>query len=70
MIQARYGHTATLLENGAVLVAGGIGSGDGDASSRSSEVYDPTSGEWTAAGDMTVSRTLHTATLLPDGDRG
>jgi len=52
----RNGHTATLLLNGQVLIAG-----DG----QTAELYDPASGTFTAtAGEMTESRTGHTATLL------
>jgi hypothetical protein len=52
-------HTATLLANGKVLVAGGH-----DASA---ELYDPTSGAFTATGSMSVGRNSHTATLLANG---
>jgi len=65
MTTARAEHTATLLPNGKVLVAGGI-----DASGHavsSAELYDPTTGIWTATGNMTMARWQHTATLLPDG---
>jgi Galactose oxidase, central domain len=55
---------ATLLMNGQVLVAGGTDGGDGiDASGT----YDPSTGTFTATGNMTLGRYLHTATLLPDG---
>lgn len=65
MSQARVGHTATLLEDGTVLVAGGGNSDDG---TDTSEVYDPGTGTWTATpGRMAGSRTGHTATLLPSG---
>ena len=58
-------HTATLLPNGKVLVAGGYnGSGLVFASA---ELYDPASGTWTATGDLLTVRGLHTATLLPNG---
>jgi hypothetical protein len=63
MIQARDGHTATLLPDGRVLVAGG---GGGDRLS-SAELYDPVTGTWAATGDMTEPYLGHTATLLLDG---
>jgi hypothetical protein len=56
-------HTATLLGNGKVLVAGGYGSG----SSASTELYDPASGTWTATGSLVNGRGFHTATLLGNG---
>jgi hypothetical protein len=56
MTIARSGHTATLLANGSVLIAGGP-----DASA---ELYDPSSQTFTATGSMTVARSSHTATLL------
>lgn len=65
MIKARWGHTATLLPDGRVLVAGSYVSG-GDPLA-SAELYDPTYGRWTATGSMTTGRGGHTATLLPDG---
>ena len=40
MLQARAGHTATLLEDGRVLVTGGF-AGEGTAPLRSAEVFDP-----------------------------
>src|SRR5207248_4670933 len=46
---ARYAHTATLLPNGKVLVAGGGGS-SGFLSSV--ELYDPASGTWTSTGSL------------------
>src|SRR5437764_14005926 len=62
---ARYGHTATLLPNGKVLVAGG-----GDSFGQefaSAELYDPATGLWTATGSMSAARVNYTATLLPNG---
>jgi hypothetical protein len=61
MVNARAGHTATLLANGKVLVAGGS---SGDAA----ELFDPATGEFTATGSMETSRTNGTATLLKNGD--
>ena len=62
-LTARSSHTATLLPNGKVLVAGG---GDGGAIA-SAELYDPASGTWTATGSLLTERFDHTATLLPNG---
>jgi large repetitive protein len=69
MTTARTYHTATLLPNGTVLVAGGMGGTVGHAVGiqASAEVYDPVNGTWTATGRMTNSRDYHTATLLPNG---
>ena len=62
---ARAYHTATLLPNGKVLVAGGIGP---DVFGHSiAELYDPATGAWTLTGSLNVGRYLHTATLLPNG---
>jgi hypothetical protein len=63
---ARTDHTATLLPNGQVLVAGGI-----DASATpiaSAELYNPATGIWTRTGSMAEAREGHTATLLPNGE--
>jgi hypothetical protein len=65
MLQARAGHTATLLPDGTVLVAGG-GTSPSDTL-RSAESYDPRTGSWSATGSMTKARGSHTAILLRDG---
>src|SRR6266513_2927868 len=62
---ARYLHTATLVPNGMVLVAGGLDSNFN--ASASAELYDPVSGTWTATGSLNTARTNHTATQLPNG---
>lgn len=65
---ARAFHTATLLPNGKVLVAGGMRV-DGGVSTvlDSAELYDPTSGTWSATGSLGTPREQHTATLLRSG---
>jgi hypothetical protein len=88
LMTARCSHTATLLPDGRVLVAGG---GNFDALNRASparlngvlfgnsvldtgwrdlasaEVYQPTTGTWTATGSMAIPRSGHVAVLLPSG---
>ncbi len=63
MTERRHGHSATLLPNGTVLVAGGY---DRDRS-VSAELYDPVRGTWTATGNLAEPFGGHTATLLPNG---
>lgn len=66
LLNARGGHTATLLMNGTVLVAGGHGGPN--AILDTAELYDPESGTWSlTSGKLVAARTGHTATLLPDG---
>lgn len=62
---ARYNHTATLLTNGQVLIAGGQTSNY--PFPINSELYDPASETWTNNGPMNTAREYHTATLLPNG---
>jgi hypothetical protein len=64
MNSPRYLHTATLLQNGMVLVAAGH-SGAGLLSSA--ELYNPITGIWTNTGSLAVPRQLHKTMLLPDG---
>ena len=65
MIQARYEHTATLLFDGSVLIAGGFT--QNNYSSNSAEIYVPSYGAFTPAGSLVVGRNQHSATLLLDG---
>jgi hypothetical protein len=65
MHTARAFHTATLLKNGQVLVAGGAGASGAVLSNA--ELYDPATGKWTVTGSMSTPRYDHTATLLRDG---
>ncbi|OJT23782.1 hypothetical protein BO221_17565 [Archangium sp. Cb G35] len=52
-------HTATLLDDGRVLVAGGF--------NTTSELYDPVTKTWSATGNTLGAHRGHTATKLPDG---
>jgi N-acetylneuraminic acid mutarotase len=65
MHQAREGHTATLLDDGRVLVAGGVADPDGVLASA--EIFDPWDRSWSRAACLRRGRTGHTATLLEDG---
>jgi hypothetical protein len=66
MFTGRYLHTATLLTNGKVLVAGGLALGGGFLTDA--ELYDPTSSSWASAAALNLGRSRHTATLLPNGE--
>jgi hypothetical protein len=65
MRTARSGHTATLLRNGEVLIAGGM-NGNGNYTDTV-EIYSPATDTFRQARNMTARRVGHTATLLPDG---
>ena len=69
---ARAAHTATLLPNGKVLIAGGGTAGGSGLpffgqGIAGSEVYDPATDSFSATGAMGTPRYAHTATLLPNG---
>ncbi len=65
MSVARSQHTATLLQDGTVLVVGGQLNGTRQASA---ETYDPATGTFTVtAGPMSVGRDSHAATRMNDG---
>jgi hypothetical protein len=62
-------HTATLLANGKVLIAGGVQSAaqNPGATLATAELYDPATGSFSATGSMTAARRSQSATLLLDG---
>lgn len=60
MTRTRYGHSATLLPNGTVLLIGG-------GSYKTTEIYDPSTGLFTPATSLSLSRSGHSATLLKNG---
>ena len=60
----RLAHTATLLADGRVLVAGGING----LAPATSEIYSPTDGVWSMSGPLAVGRFDLTATLLDQNE--
>jgi Galactose oxidase, central domain/Kelch motif len=65
MLEPRSGHTATLLQDGRVLIAGGMRRNQEFYSSA--ELFDPATGKFQATGAMTVARVGHAAVLLRSG---
>ena len=57
-------HTATLLADGQVLVAGGT---NNTGEQSRAFLYNPAAGNWTETASLPTPRTNHTATLLPKG---
>jgi WD40 repeat protein len=72
MTTARWNPTATLLVDGRVLVAGGVGNGTGyglggGPTLDSAELFDPKTDRFTATAPMTTARQAATSALLPNG---
>jgi N-acetylneuraminic acid mutarotase len=75
---SRISHTATLLPDGKVLIAGGITPNwvsvgaftvvNSPTSLKGAELYDPTTGTWSITANLNTNRDSHTATLLPNGN--
>lgn len=64
----RIWHTATLLPDGTVLIAGGYTRVGGNSSqTATTEIYDPATGSFTSGPTMKQGRFSHSATLLSDG---
>ena len=63
----RNAHTATLLADGRVLIAGGESGGDGSLAFDSAEIFDPSSGKFSPAGSMQEARARFSAALLSNG---
>jgi Kelch motif/Galactose oxidase, central domain len=66
LLEGHVAHTATLLNDGRVLIAGGTDV-DGVARARC-ELFDPRTNRWTRAADMIHARAAHAATLLAEGN--
>lgn len=64
--QARFGHEATLLQDGRVLVMGGTP--DTETQLKSCEIWDPKTGQWTYTGAMSYGRRYSNAATLSNGD--
>ena len=65
MLEPRSGHSATLLLNGKVLIAGGMRRNQDFY--RSAELFDPTTGKFQATGEMNLARVGQAAVLLRSG---
>ena len=68
MATPRYCHSAVLLGNGRVLVVGGWARTSNDDPSRATaEIYNPSTGKWSATGSMSSGRARFGLTMLHNG---
>lgn len=67
MVTPRQEHSATLLENGKVLIVGGFNTPLPSFAVLNAELYDPSTGTFSPTGNLTTPRAEQAATLLPDG---
>ncbi len=65
MLEPRSGHSATLLPDGKVLIAGGMRRNQDFY--KSAELYDPATGKFQPTGEMSIGRVGHIAVLLRSG---
>lgn len=68
MTVRRHKHAGVLLRDGRVLIVGGSDERDGQGRYRSAEIYDPTTGVFTATGDMLLARYKIQDAVVPVGD--
>ncbi len=67
MTVPRAGQTITMLQDGRVLLTGGVQNAGYRSQLASAEIYDPATGTFSATGSMSTPREGHTATMLRDG---
>src|SRR6266480_3586703 len=65
LVEGHVAHTATLLDDGRVLVVGGANVRG--VATTGSEIFDPKANRWIRAASMSSPRAMHTATRLSDG---
>jgi hypothetical protein len=65
LITPRVQHTATLLQNGYVLIVGGRD--NNNYATATAELYDPVGKDFVPTGSLNTARSAHSATLLPNG---
>lgn len=64
----RHSHAMVQLPDGRVLISGGTNASlNPNIGIKSTELYDPVNGTWSAGPDMSIDRTQHSMVLLPSG---